>query len=316
MFSTQQSQDGIKVAGLTIAAAIVAVTFYWSSLKAAPVNVRQVSLYVNVEKDDGLIKGLRDENFRLYEDDRSRSFRLEPLETPAVIALLLEYGSNYIMFHEDLDAVMQAFVDKAPDENWYSLATFSHGLTVNVDFTKEKGRLTQAYSQLGPPEWNETDTYDAVFSMLDKMSRLPGRRVLIVAGAGLDSFSAHNLDDVEKKLESADVTVYAIGLGSALRGAYQPYLDSIQSITLLQGQSFLQMLASDSGGQAWFPNLEGAYSDVVEGTMQDLATQYRLVYDSQVPADGKLPKNKDEAVQVVNDKRSNFKVRVRKGWRF
>ena len=115
---------------------------------------------------------------------------------------------------------MQAFMDKALDGNWYSLATFSHDLRVNVDFIKEKARLTQAYAQLGPPTWNETDTYDAVFSMLDKMSRLPGRRVLIVAGSGLDSFSGHTLDDVEKKLESADVTVYAVGLGSVLRGAY------------------------------------------------------------------------------------------------
>ena len=136
-----------------------------------------------------------------------------------MIAFLLEYGNNYIMFHEDLD-VMQAFMDKALDGNWYSLATFSPDLRVNVDFTKEKARLTQAYAQLGPPTWNETDTYDAVFSMLDKTSRLPGRRVLIVAGSGLDSFSGHTLDDVEKKLESADVTVYAVGLGSVLRGAY------------------------------------------------------------------------------------------------
>jgi len=101
-----------------------------------------------------------------------------------------------------------------------SLYALTADLRVNVDFTKEKARLTQAYAQLGPPTWNETDTYDAVFSMLDKTSRLPGRRVLIVAGSGLDSFSGHTLDDVEKKLESADVTVYAIGLGSVLRGAY------------------------------------------------------------------------------------------------
>src|SRR5438093_2907968 len=189
MLSTQQSQDRIKVIVVTTALALAAAVFYWTALDAAPANGRQLSLYVTVEKDGDLVTGLRDANFRLYEDERSRSFHLDQPESPASIALLLEYGPNYGLFHSDLDALMQGFMDKAPDGNWYGLATFSHDLAVDVDFTKERARLSQAYAQLGPPGWNESDTFDAVYSMLDKMSRLPGRRVLIVAGSGIDTFS-------------------------------------------------------------------------------------------------------------------------------
>ena len=50
--------------------------------------------------------------------------------------------------------------------------------------------------------------------------------------------------------------------------------------------------------------------------MQNLANQYRLVYSLQAPDDGKLHQIKVDAFQVVNDRRHEFKVRVRKGWRF
>jgi hypothetical protein len=47
-----------------------------------------------------------------------------------------------------------------------------------------------------------------------------------------------------------------------------------------------------------------------------LEHQYKLVYESQLPRDGKFHKIKVEAFRVEDDKRQNYKVRVRDGWRF
>ena len=54
----------------------------------------------------------------------------------------------------------------------------------------------------------------------------------------------------------------------------------------------------------------------MQGIMQSIATQYRLVYDAP-PAggSGKFQKIKIEAFRVVNDKREDFTVLVREGWR-
>ena len=49
--------------------------------------------------------------------------------------------------------------------------------------------------------------------------------------------------------------------------------------------------------------------------MQTLAHQYRLVYESRIPDDGKFHKIKLEAFQVIEDQRNDFRVRVRDGWR-
>ena len=151
--------------------------------------------------------------------------------------------------------------------------------------------------------------------MLDKMGRLPGRRILVVIGTGIDTFSQHSLEDVKKKIETDNVTVFAAGIGSMLRGIYDPYMTSSGQMQLTQAQAFLQMPASKSGGFAWFPKMSVGFHDVTEGIMQSIATQYRIVYDTRIRGTGKFRKIKVEAFRVVNDKRENFKVLVREGWR-
>jgi hypothetical protein len=100
-----------------------------------------------------------------------------------------------------------------------------------------------------------------------------------------------------------------------MRGAYDPYMSSAAQMQLLQARAFLQMLANKSGGFAWFPSIAHGFHDVMEGIMQSIATQYRLVYNSTVKGSGKFRKIKVEAFRVVDDKRENFTVLVREGWR-
>lgn len=277
---------------------------------------RTVSLYVTVEKGGGLVTGLSEKNFRLYEDGQPKPFRLEPPETPAAIALLIEHSQSSWLYFNDIAQSVEGFFREAPEGNWYALATFSNQLKVEVDFTKMRGRIVEAFSELGQPMWDAINTYDAVWEMLDKMGRLPGRRVLVFVGSGYDGFSAHTLDEVRRKVEEVNVIIYALGAGSSLRGSYEPYLGTMARMNLYQAEAFLRMLADKSGGQAWFPRFETAYRDAMRGIMQSLASQYRLVYESSVPRDGKFHQIKVEAFQVVNDRREDFKVRVRDGWRW
>jgi len=292
----------------------------WMPVGSAAAEVvpgKPVSLYVNVEQGDKLIEGLEPGNFRLYEENHSVPFRLEEPEAPASIALLVEYSqSSYPYFLQDIANAIQGFDEAAPDGNWYALATFAHDLDVQVDFTKQKELIPNTFKSLGDPIWNETDTYDAICNMLDKITLLPGRRVLIFIGTGFDSFSQHSASDVQKRLESTDVTVYALAAGTLLRGQYNAYLDTSQSMDLIQAESFIRMMSDKTGGEAWFPRFDSAFSDDVKGLFQDLNTQYRLVYTPSFAADGKFHKIKVDAFQVVDDRRQEFKVRVREGWRF
>jgi VWFA-related protein len=305
-----QHKHGQKV-GLLAILALVLMSAPAHSLERKP-----LSLYVTVEKGDGLVQGLTARDFRLYQDGQAQEFKLEKPETPATVAILLEFSQSSWMFSDDIDAAIRGFLDEAPEGNWYALATFSHDLEVEADFTKNIGKVRMAYEDLYEPTWNEVDTDDAIYQMLNKMSLLPGRRDLIVIGSGFDSFSQHSFDDVQKKAESCNVTIFSIGLGTALNGTYSAYLSGSQQMDLVMAQNFLRTLADESGGEAWFPNEEGAYHDIMQGVFQVLNNQYRLVYSPRIAEDGKLHKVEVDAFNVVNDHRTDFKVRVRKGWRF
>jgi len=276
---------------------------------------RPVSLYVTVEKDGGLVSGLSRKNFRLYEDGEAREFQLQKPEAPVVLALLVEYSQSSWLYYGDLASAVQGFFNAAPDGHWYALATFANTLKVDVDFTRQTGKIPVAFANLDQPLWREVNTYDAVWEMIDKLDRLPGRRVLIFIGSGFDTFSANTLDDVIERVERANVTVYGAGAGSLLRGYYEPYLDTSARMNLMQADSFIRMLADKSGGEAWFPRFEAAFPDVMKGIVQSLAFQYRLVYEPRARNDGKFHKIKVEAFRLLDDVREDFRVRVREGWR-
>jgi VWFA-related protein len=305
---------------LQITSAASGIVVFAAGLLCAEGDIRAsapetVSFYFNVQKGDGLVTGLGERNFRLFEDGQPKVFHLEAPEPVASIGLLVEHSRASWVYAQDIQVAMQGFLQHAPEDNWYALATFSHGLEVRADFTKQTGNILDAYAQVGLPLWSEIDTYDVVYEMLDKMGKLPGRKLLILIGSGLDSFSEKTLDEVTKKVDCENVVIIVAGAGSALRGVYEGSLGASDRMSLLQAQAFLQMLADRSGGYAWFPRFEHVFSEVMQGIMQSIATQYRMSYETTAPKSGSLHKIKVEAFQIVNDKREDFRVLVRDGWR-
>jgi VWFA-related protein len=298
----------------TIICALTAALVWSPSAPAQTLGQR--SLYFSVEDGDKLIGGLTEKNFRLYEDGQPVPFQLAPPESPILVTLLVEYSQASGLYLNDIETALRHFMDAAPEGNWYSLATFSQELQIHVDFTRMKGEILAAYGGLGQPFWGEVNTYDAVYETLEKLELLPGRKVLILIGSGLNTLSAHTLTDVQKKMESTNATVFVMGAGSLLRGQYDAYLRSGARMELVQAEAFLNMLARKSGGQAFFPRFETAYADIARGIIATLQLQYRMSYESRARPDNKFHRLKLEAFQIIDDKRRDFHVRVREGWRW
>lgn len=300
------------------AAFVLALAGFWvaNAASAQAPGPTEVSIYATVEQGDKLVQGLRQQNFSLLEAGRPVPFRLEAPERPVSIALLVEYSRSSGLYFNDIQAALRGFMKAAPEGDWIAAATFSRDLEIRRDFTKERGEVEDAFAGLGTPVSSEIDTYDAVYQMLDRMGSLKGRRVLILVGSGINTFGKHTLDDVRNALRANNVTVYCVGAGSILRGKYQRYLGSSDRMNLIRAETFMRMLSDESGGEAWFPKFESAFPPVMQGIMQSIDSQYRLVYTPQVPANEKFHKITVQAFRVENDKRENFKVRARAGWRF
>jgi hypothetical protein len=182
-----------------------------------------------------------------------------------------------------------------------------------VDFTKEKRQIASALAGLRDPPWDDINTYDALSSLIDAMSRLPGRRVIVFVGSGLDTFSSQSFGDVLKKLETEGVIVYAISTASTLWNSPDATLEN--DLDRLQVRGFLTTMVEKSGGDVWFPSAEMMYRLAMQKIIEDLATQYKLVVHCAIPDDGRFHRIRVVAFSITDDKRKHFKVRVREGFR-
>ncbi|GIU73623.1 MAG: hypothetical protein KatS3mg004_0710 [Bryobacteraceae bacterium] len=275
----------------------------------------QRSLYFTVEDGEKLITGLKEQNFRLYEDGQPVSFRLAEPETPVAVTILVEYSQASGLYLNDIVTAFRELIDAAPEGNWYSLATYSQEIQIHQDFTRLKGEVRSAFDGLGQPFWGEVNTYDAVYEILEKLEFLDRRKVIVLIGSGLNTLSRHTMGDVEKKAEAARLNIFVMGAGTLLRGQYDVYLDSMSRMTLLQSEAFLNMLAKKTGGQAFFPRFETAYRDIAQTIFTMLSCQYRILYESRARPDNRFHRLKLEAWDPQNPQKK-YTVRVREGWRW
>lgn len=277
------------------------------------------SLYVTVQKgEEKLVGGLQKGNFEVLVDGEPVEFRLEEPENPATIGLLVEFSRGSWFWLRDILSAMSRFVEAAPEGHWYGLSTFAREFRIAQDFTKQRGEISQALSTLRSPNWDEINTYDALYEMLDRMGRMRGRRILIFVGSGFDTFSSRTLDDVLEKAEEVNVTIFALGAGSSLRGTYDAHLGSTQRLELLQAQNFLESLAKKTGGWARFPRFEQAYPEIMKGVMQMIEFQYKIVYEAFPPPQGddNFREVEVKAFARTDGEIEEFKVYAREGWRY
>ncbi len=282
---------------------------------ASPRSLGERGLYFTVEDGGRLITGLPESAFRVFEDGQPVQFRLAEPEKPILVTLLAEYSQASGLYLNDILVALREMVDAAPEGNWYSLATFSIELQIHKDFTRQKGEILQAFQEIGQPFWGEVNTYDAVHEILEKLEFLPGRKVIVLAGSGLNTLGRETMSAVQRKVEASEAVFFVLGAGTLLRGQYDAYLDAASRMSLLQAKAFLNMLASKSGGQAFFPRFESAWRDIARTIFTMLDCQYRLVYDSRARPDNRFHRIRVEASDPQNPQKQ-YGVRVREGWRW
>jgi Ca-activated chloride channel family protein len=127
------------------------------------------------------------------------------------------------------------------------------------------------------------------------LGRQTGRKALVVFTDGEDQGSHATLADVERRLQSSDVTLYMIGQG---RGVTLEYLKKV-----------MDRLAAPTGGRALFTDSIDELHDAFADLLDELANQYLLGYVSTNTArTGEWRK-----IQVEVD--GHREVRARQGYR-
>ena len=149
-----------------------------------------------------------------------------------------------------------------------------------------------AVDRLAP--WGSTALYDVILRGLDMLGRQTGRKALIVFTDGEDQGSHAGIGDVERRLQSSDVTLYMIGQG--------------RGVTTEGLRRIMQRLSTPTGGRALFTDSIDELHDAFNELIDELANQYLLGYP---PAD----QRRDMWHRIKVDVDGYHQIRARQGYR-
>ncbi len=282
------------------------------------VDVPLVTMNVLVTTKDGqAIPGLKQENFKIFEDGTEQkisNFR-QSQDAPITAVLLIEFASNmWGAYNYDALNASYTFASGLKKEDWVAVVMYDMKPQILVDFTQDKRAVYGALNQLRIPGFSERNLFDALWDTLDRVDRLEGRKDIILVSTGIDTFSKKNLDQTLKKIKATpNVSIFCIGIGRALMEYLDArgYVGPIANMDYLQGENQLSTFARMTGGKAFFPRFEGELPEDFREIANSIRNEYTLAYHpTNTKLDGTYRKIK---VELVGPNGEPLKVEDEKG---
>jgi VWFA-related protein len=170
--------------------------------------------------------------------------------------------------------------------------------TVTADWTNDQDKLETGINRLRPG--GGTALFDAVYTacrdkLLTERGPEPVRKAIILISDGDDNQSRVYLPEAIKECERAETIIYAISTNwTPSRG---------------QGDKVLTQLATETGGEPFFPPTMEEMAVSFKNIEEELRSQYQLVY---TPADFKTDGSFHSIYLYCYDRR--YQIHARKGY--
>jgi len=248
------------------------------------VDVPEVTLDVGVvlQKTHEFVPNLQPANFRVYEDGvPQKVIGFQRTKAPITAVLLCEFASTNYYFVYDMRNAAYAFAQQLQPDDYIAVVTYDLKTQILTDFTQDKRLVYESLNMLTIPGFRETDMFDAVYTTLDRLSRIEGRKYVVLIGSGYDSFSKINLDKVLAKIKATpNVTIFSVGTGQAARitGNARTGMFGPKEIDYLQADNQMSTFARMTGGMSFFPRFAGEMPDIFHSINDSIRNQYVLTY--------------------------------------
>ena len=267
------------------------------------VDVPEVTLDVGVilQKTHDFVPNLQPANFRVYEDGvPQKVVGFQRTKAPITAVLLCEFASTNYWFVYDMRNAAYSFAQQLQPDDYVAVVTYDLKTQILTDFTQDKRLVYESLNTLVIPGFRETDMFDAVYSTLDRLTRIEGRKYVILIGSGYDSFSKINLDKVLAKIKATpNVTIFSVGTGQAARitGNARTGMFGPKEIDYLQADNQMSTFARMTGGKSYFPRFAGEMPDIFRSINDSIRNQYVLTYTpTNAKQDGSYRKIRVELV--------------------
>jgi len=260
--------------------------------------------------------------FRILEDNVPQTVTQFSLgQAPLTVALVVEFSNRFQSYWsqgwiETLNASYGFAQTLRPDDY---LAVIAYDLRTEIlcDFTNDRAKINDAMQRLRIPGFSESNMFDALVDTADRMSKIEGRKAILLVSSGIDTFSKLTYDKTRKSLQEAGVPIYSIGILQLTRTILEAR--GANDIAFLQGDNELRTFAKETGGQAFFPRFMGEMPGAFAAINQALRNQYSLGYSPTNQArDGKFRKisvqlwnpSTNEPLKVTDEKGKPIKYQI------
>jgi Ca-activated chloride channel family protein len=253
----------------TLAAAVLLALPLAAQEATLRVDVKLVSVFVNVtDKNGAIVGGLAQDDFAVTEDGRPQQIAVfeRQSELPLNLTLAIDTsGSVRKDMAQEADAARRFAHAILRPQDQMSLLQFATEVRELTPFTNKVAQIDRGLSQLRG-DW-ATALYDAIDLGSQRLGGKEGRKVLILISDG---------DDTAKS------ATYAQALEAALRNEVMIY--SIIDVPIeasagrdLGGEHALITLAEQTGGKSFYES-DGGLDRAFARVSDDLRTQYLLGY--------------------------------------
>jgi VWFA-related protein len=248
------------------------------------VDVPIVNLDVNVilDKTHQFVPGLKANNFQVLEDGVPQTVAsIRTTQTPITAVMLLEFASNSYYFINDMQNASYSFFQSLRPNDYVAVVTYDLKTHILTDFTNNKDVVAQALQSLIIPGFSDTNLFDALYETLDRLSRIEGRKYIILIGTGRDTFSKLTLDKILAKVKATqNVTIFTIGTGALVRELVdaQGGMGGIQRLDYLQAENQMRTFAQMTGGLSFNPLFQGALPDIFAQINDSIRNEYVITY--------------------------------------
>jgi Ca-activated chloride channel family protein len=250
------------------------------------IDANLVNLQVRViDRFNSPINSVRQEDFKVYEDGVLQPiFQVTREEVPISYGLAVDNSGS---MRSQIDKVIEAAKEivnsnKPGDETFLVRFIDSSKIETLQDFTPSKQALMDALDSMFI-EGGQTAIVDAVYLSSEHVSKYKKsdfddrrRRALILVTDGEERNSFYNKEQLFAKLREEDVQIFIIGFVNELD---KDNGGLIRKSSREEAVTFINRLAKETGGRAFFPNSLSELPSISNEIIRDLRTQYIISYN-------------------------------------
>jgi Ca-activated chloride channel homolog len=234
------------------------------------VNVNLVVLHTSVLDDRGkFVEGLKEDNFRVYEDKVEQKLSVFKREdVPVSLGLVIDNSGSMRDKRPRVNEAALTLVQTSNPQDEVFVVNFNDDfyLDLDKDFTNSIPELKEALERIDAR--GSTALYDAIIGSLDHLKKgTKDKKVLLVVTDGEDNISRNSLEKTIHDIQKTNVVIYTIGLFS----------DEDRK-NRKRATRALKEISAASGGMSYFPeNVDDVHSICLQ-VAHDIRNQYTLGY--------------------------------------